>query len=51
MWFYVAIACFAVFCTLALLAGLYLLVGPGPVRTAPTTAPAAPSNRVTGKTP
>ncbi len=32
MWFYVGIACFAVFCTLALLAGLYLFVGPGPVR-------------------
>jgi tetratricopeptide (TPR) repeat protein len=32
MWFYVAIASFAVFCALALLAGLWLLLGSGPVR-------------------
>ena len=51
MWPYVAIACFAAFCILAVLAGLYLLVGPGPMRSAPTAVPAAPSNRATGKTP
>ena len=51
MWLTVAVACIAVFAGLVLAGGLYLMVGPGPVRSRAFHAPAAPWSKETGRPP